>query len=283
MIWTREALFGEKYTEHELQEFISECPPVEWQHENPMWSLSEQELVDELHHQKKWRHHHGIESLKDTPDLYGAYALRVDAMLEQLDGVLQRFEVDPLSTSFLDIAAAEGYVTNHLFEHGAKDVDAVDLNEGNIRRIWMVRAVKQISGGRVGRLDLNYIDWSRSLGRTYDVALALGIVYHLENPMLFLRNLFALTERLAIIESDTPVFPENVTFRGYGAIYLHRDQVTLNSGNIRYLTEMRPDRQALAEMLISAGFSEVHAIDPPPTHRSRYVDSGEKTMLVAIK
>ena len=147
----------------------------------------------------------------------------------------------------------------------------------------MVRAVKQISGGRVGRLDLNYIDWSRSLGRTYDVALALGIVYHLENPMLFLRNLFALTERLAIIESDTPVFPENVTFRGYGAIYLHRDQVTLNSGNIRYLTEMRPDRQALAEMLISAGFSEVHAIDPPPTHRSRYVDSGEKTMLVAIK
>ena len=176
---------------------------------------------------------------------------------------MQHFEIDPLSTSFLDIAAAEGYGTNHLLEKGAKDVDAVDLNDVNIRRIWMIRAMEKISHGRVGRLDLNYVDWSRAVGRTYGVALALGIVYHLENPMLFLRNLFAVTEHIAIVESDTPVFPDNATFRGFGAVYLHRDQVTLEAGDVRYLTEMRPDRQALVEMLISAGFREVDTVEPP--------------------
>jgi hypothetical protein len=115
------------------------------------------------------------------------------------------------------------------------------------------------------------------------VTLALGIVYHVENPMLFLRNVHAATERVAVVESDTPVFPANERFRGHGVVYLHRDQVTLSPGVVRYFTEMRPDRMALVEMLIAAGFERVIAIAPAVSRRSRFFDSGEKSMLLAMR
>ncbi len=191
--------------------------------------------------------------------------------------------LDWATCSYIDIAAAEGYVTNHLYEHGARDIDAVDLNEGNLRRIWQVRHVKEINPGRVALIDLENVAWSASIGRTYDVSLALGIIYHLENPMLFLRNLLEITEIAALIESDTPVFPENQRFRGNGVLYLHRDQVTLRAGNVRHFTEMRPDRKALVEMLLSAGFERVISIPPATEAPYRMYDTGEKSVLLALR
>jgi hypothetical protein len=231
----------------------------------------------------RWRHHHDIPALKTSSDLYEAYVNRVDAMLEQLGVALAMAGLEWSTTSFIDIAAAEGYVTNHLYEQGARDIDAVDLNEGNLRRIWQVRHVKGINPGRVALVDLENVTWSATIGRTYDVSLALGIIYHLENPMLFLRNLYEITEIAAVIESDTPSFPENQRFRGNGVVYLHRDQVTLKAGDVRYFTEMRPDRQALAEMLLSAGFERVISIPPATEAPYRMYDSGEKSVLLALR
>ena len=59
-----------------------------------------------------------------------------------------------------------------------------------------------------------------------------------------------LPDALRSVESDTPVFEDNHRFRGHGNLYLHRDQVTLAEGDIRYLTEIRSDRHALVEMLL---------------------------------
>jgi hypothetical protein len=280
--WTRAEIFGEKYSERDLAEFIETCPLVAWQELNPFGDRARHEVMSDLLAEWKWRHHHGIEALRGTKGFYSAYAQRVDAMLEQLDSALQLADIDVRSASFVDIAAAEGYVTHHLFDRGASDVDAIEISALNLRRIWMIRAFKRIDSGRVGRIDLDRVDWHRALDRTYDVTLALGITYHVENPMLFLRNLRAATRRIAIVESDTPVIPGNVGFRGFGTLYLHRDQVTIESGVVRYLMEMRPDRQALAEMLLAAGFERVELIPPAVTSSSPYFDSGEKSMMVAF-
>ena len=94
------------------------------------------------------------------------------------------------------------------------------------------------------------------------MVLALGIVYHVENPMLFCRNLRAITGQMAVVESDTPVFPDNERFRGHGTVYMNRDQVTLGPNNVRHFSELRPDRVALAEMLLSAGFRSVELVTP---------------------
>jgi 2-polyprenyl-3-methyl-5-hydroxy-6-metoxy-1,4-benzoquinol methylase len=231
---------------------------------------------------RKWRHHHGVPDIRETADFYEAYSQRVDAMLEMLDEALLGQLIDPADTSFLDLGAAEGYVSSHLFGQGALDVDSLELNSVNIERMWLVRRYLNVKTGKVGRLDLDKVDWSKSLGRKYDVVLALGIIYHMENPVLFARNLYAATKKMAVVESDTPHFPDNERFRGHGNVYLHRDQVTLEPGNVRFLTEMRPDRQALAEILIAAGFSRVELVDAAKHHPSKYFSSGEKSMMIAI-
>jgi hypothetical protein len=282
--WTRHGVFGERFSSRDLDDFCLPSPPVAWAEANPFEGRDQDELRALAMEQIKWRHHHDIPELRDTEDFYAAYSRRVEAMLVMIDRALHLAGVDdPAGLSFVDIGAAEGYVTNWLLTRGVTDVDAIELNISNIERMWLVRALKGQHGGRVGRVDLERADWARALGRSYDVTLALGVIYHLENPLLFARNLFEATTSFAVVESDTPVYPDNAHFRGWGNIYLHRDQVTLEPGNIRYLTEMRPDRQALAEVLLAAGFSEVHAVLPEPDEPSPYFQNGEKSLLVAIR
>lgn len=90
-----------------------------------------------------------------------------------------------------------------------------------------------------------------------------------------------MTKKIAIVESDTPLL--NDSFRGNGAFFLNRDQVTLSRGNVRYLTEMRPNRKALIESLITVGFKEVYILEEHSKIKSRYFTSGEKTIVAAIK
>jgi hypothetical protein len=279
--WDRGSAFGDKFTAHLLEEYVGPAEPVHWERNNPYLHYAASDLEEALLAARKWRHHHGIEVLRRSGHLYIAYVGRVDAMLEMLDTAMVMAAVDPSTSSFLDLGAAEGYVVNYLFERGARDVDAVELSLGNIERMWMVRAYKRVDSGRIGRVDLQHAAWCRSLRRRYDVTLALGVIYHMENPLLFARNLYEATERVAIVESDTPSFPNNESFRGFGSLYLHRDQVTAGPDDIRYVTEMRPDRQALAEVLLEAGFSRVRLVPPSSGELSRYFAAGEKSMVVA--
>jgi hypothetical protein len=266
-----------------LAEFTAALEPLEWETDNPYRDASADQVLDTMLGQSKWRYHHGFPALRNTTDFYAPYAQRVDAMLEAIDTALSISGLDLRSSSYIDIAAAEGYVTNHLHARGAREIDAVELNEINIQRMWLVRAAKDIEPGRIGRLDLERVNWSSAIDRVYDVVLALGIVYHMENPMLFLRNLFEITGRAAVVESDTPLFPENQRFRGFGVVYLHRDQVTIGRGSVRHFTEMRPDRQALTEMLLAAGFERVIEIPPAANVRFRMFDTGEKSVLLAMR
>lgn len=278
--WSRDAAFGPSFTPRAITDIVAPVPPVAWVSENPRSGVDRAELLDEVARQHKWRHHHGLDEIRQGGELYQTYSDRVDALLALLDRALFLAGVDLSTSSVLDIGAAEGYVANHLLSAGATDVDLIELNESNIDRIWLIQALKGTSGARVGRVDLDLAHWAGALGRSYDVTLALGVIYHMENPLLFARNLYSITDGVAVIESDTPVLPDNARFRGHGALHLNRDQVTLAPGDVRYLTEMRPDRLALAELLLSAGFRHVSVVEATgPT--SRYFRTGEKTVMLA--
>ena len=294
-IWHREDHFGKKWTNRPLSDFISPPDLIRWIDRNPSEKIAltagarkrkRDQLLDWLiregSEKGKWRSHHGIMELVDPETLYEAYQLRVETMHEMLSGELQHQKVDMGKESFLDLACSEGYTANFLYEMGAGDIDVCELSDINIERLWKIRAYLNYSYGRVGKVDLDNTAWSRSFQQKYDVVLALGIIYHLENPLLFCRNLFEVTKKIAFVESDTPNFPSNERFRGYGTMYLHRDQVTLHRGNIRYIQEFRPDRLALVEMLLQSGFSSVKIIHAPEKARSHYFESENKSLVVAV-
>ncbi len=159
-------------------------------------------------------------------------------------------------------------------------MDIYELNEVNIDIINLIHAFKNIKTN-VYKIDFDYVDWAFSIKKKYDLCFCLGIVYHMENPVLFLRNLYEITNKYAVIESDTPLITES--FRGNGGYFMNRDQVTLTGGNIRQLLEMRPNRKALIDTLLFVGFKKVSVIEQDPNITSTYFISGEKSILFAEK
>ncbi len=247
---------------------------------NPFSALSREELIQRALQKGRWRYHHNIDELRNAPTLYKTYAQRVDTMLEMLDRALESENLlRRLSElTVADLGCSEGFVAMRYLERGLKEADCYELNIGQIEQLHLVQALKKIEGMNVYRLDLENVAWGPALHKAYDLVFCLGIVYHMENPMLFLRNLYSITKRICLVESDTP---QNSL--GFGCLVQQDCQVTLMKGQVRYILEQRPNRRALVDMLLNAGFSSVSVIEPPSEADSKSIWSGRKSVLIARK
>jgi hypothetical protein len=117
------------------------------------------------------------------------------------------------------------------------------------------------------------------VGLSYDLVFCLGIVYHMENPFRFLRNVAAITAPggVCIFESDTPADA------GARGLALRNSQVTLEPGQVRPVLEMRPSRRALRDMVLYAGFHCAQFIEPPADAACKYLAAKTKSVLLARK
>jgi tRNA (mo5U34)-methyltransferase len=101
-----------------------------------------------------------------------------------------------------------------------------------------------------------------ALGR-FDVVLLLGVLYHLESPLEALRRLHAVTEEVAVIETQASEFGVGDTAPAaefFPSAELGNDPTNWWSPNI----------SALHGMLGAAGFRRAHTVrGPPRRHRLR--------------
>ncbi len=284
---TRHDRLGEHFSPRPLAEFVEPSAPVEidlGQHAGK----SKDELLAAILAHGKWRHHHNVPELESRSDLYTAYVKRVDEMLDLIHMGLERnglLETLP-SATMTDLAASEGFVSSRLIDWGATKIDAFELSENGLDRfglLWAYHDYREKAKSRLFSLDLEQAAWARQLPETYDIVFSLGIIYHMESPLLFARNLFAATNDVCVIESDTPRFAKPNRFRGNGVVYINKDQMTVATGHIRKLMEFRPDREALIDIMLTAGFSSVDVLDPPEPDADSYFSRGDKTVLLCRK
>jgi 2-polyprenyl-3-methyl-5-hydroxy-6-metoxy-1,4-benzoquinol methylase len=283
----RHERLGDHYTPRPLSQFV-EAAPVRDIDLSKYAAMSKAEQLEKILIHKKWRHHHGIAELETRDDLYVAYVRRIEEMLTLIRDALSRSGLlDSLGEkSIVDLAASEGFVSTRLVDWGATSIDAFELSDGGLERFGLVwnyldYAAKAHCG--LYQLDFEQVNWAGQLDAPYDLVFALGIIYHLENPLLFARNLYEATNEVCIIESDTPIFDEPQRFRGNGVVYLNKDQVTLSVGNVRKLIEFRPDREALIDMMLTAGFRSAEVLEPPPEVQGTFFARGEKSVLLCMK
>jgi len=97
----------------------------------------------------------------------------------------------------------------------------------------------------------------RSFG-SFDLVLCLGLLYHLENPFVAVRNLFALTKQAAIVEGmclpgDQP---------GFGVL----DEGQTEDQGLRYVA-LYPTESGLIKLLYRAGYSFVYRLKVQPDHK----------------
>lgn len=99
----------------------------------------------------------------------------------------------------LDIGCNEGYYSFAASDLGAAFVKGVDLREINISR---ANQIKKYYGYENCEFDIgNISDLAFSDIGKFDVVFCFGVIYHLENPMLAIRNLRAVTGSWLIMDS----------------------------------------------------------------------------------
>jgi 2-polyprenyl-3-methyl-5-hydroxy-6-metoxy-1,4-benzoquinol methylase len=196
----------------------------------------------------------------------------IDSAIEMLGYNSKNLE----TLSAIDLGCAEGFTAMYLREKGIAQIDCFDLNEEQLERFQLIEAYKDIEGSNKFIMDLERPGWALELDKSYELVLCLGVLYHMENPMLFMRNVFEITKYACILESDTPIVSKN----DGGYLKQVEQQVTKKQGDIRYILELRPNINALIDMALAVGFSSVSVVEPPESATCPYLKRGTKSIIV---
>lgn len=184
----------------------------------------------------------------------------IRSMVNQLKPVLN------LSTA-LDAGCGVGFFANVLHESGL-EVRAFDGRKDNVAEAR--RRFPQISFEQ-GDLQSPEI---RNLGQ-FDLVLCFGLLYHLENPLLAMRNLRALTDRGLLLES--------MCFNEDRPWMLLREEPRMEDQSLTDVA-FYASEGCLVKMLYRSGFAAVYRVHPLPDHddfRETLQHTRRRTVLFA--
>ena len=173
----------------------------------------------------------------------------------------------------LDVGCHEGYYSVAMARKGAREVRGIELREESLRKARFVADALGLAN--VSYAQGNCEDLSPTTHGTYELCLFLGLLYHLENPMLALRRIAAMTTELCVVETQVVDEVEGVAEWGYrewtrpyqGILALIDESGEFFNGNAETGAApiaTCPSPKALEFMLKQAGFRRVEFIDPPP-------------------
>lgn len=160
---------------------------------------------------------------------------------------------DLTGKTVIDIGAWDGALSFECERRKALRVLATD------HFIWQLRGhggfdlAHEALHSRVERKVIRVEELSPEAVGVFDVALFLGVLYHAENPMLYLRNLASICRELAIIETHIDALdyprPAAVFYSG----------TTLNGDPTNF---WGPNPACVESMLLEVGFRRVQRFDP---------------------
>lgn len=171
-----------------------------------------------------------------------------------------------LHTAF-DIGCGVGYFSAVLRDMGLQVIAA----DGRAENIAEARRRHPGLDFRVGDAE----DPSLSALGTFDLTLCYGLLYHLENPLLAMRNLRALTSKVLLLESMS--VPEQQPF-----LFL-LDEGAVEDQSLRAVS-WYPSDGAIVKMSYRAGFPHVYRFRELPDHEDFRAAAGRtrsRTMIAA--
>lgn len=169
----------------------------------------------------------------------------------------------------LDVGCGFGYFSKYLSDYGL-EVTSVDVREENVRETLRRHpSIKAFVG------DIEDPAF-RTEGR-YDLVLCFGVLYHLENPFMAIRNMSSVCRRVLLIESMITPVKIPVTM-------LNDERPGLDQ-SLRHIACV-PSEAWLISVLCKAGFSWVYRTSRLPDHedfRRTFISRRKRTILVASK
>lgn len=191
----------------------------------------------------------------------------------------------------LDIGCHEGFYSLAMARRGVRNVVGVDARPENLKR---ARFVAQAAGihnvaYREGCVETLAAD----LGRTFELTLFLGLLYHVEDPMRCLRQVAAVTGELCMIETQVVDEVEGYAEWGsrewtrpyQGVIAVIDETGEFDAGNRETgVSPMAtcPSPKALLFMLKQAGFRRAEILRPPADAYEQHA-RGKRVVCAAWK
>jgi tRNA (mo5U34)-methyltransferase len=190
----------------------------------------------------------------------------------------------------LDIGCHQGYYSIAMARLGW-NVTGMDAREESLRSARFASEASGLPNIRYhqGRVETLY----RNEGHAYDLTLFLGVLYHVEDPMLCLRQVAAVTKEMCVIETQVVDEVEGYAEWGSrewtrpyrGILALIDESGEFKAGNRETgVTPMAtcPSPKALTFMCHQAGFTRVEILTPPPGAYEQHA-RGKRVVCAAWK
>ena len=165
---------------------------------------------------------------------------------------------DLTGKSVLDIGAWDGFFSFEAERRGASRVVAADFHSwSDSGGSWGAKAgfelAREALDSKVEDVHVDVMELSPdAVGGTFDVVLFLGVLYHLEHPLLALERVASVTRSCLILETLI-----DMTFTRRPAAAFYPSDEHLNWSNW-----WGPNAPAVVGMLKVAGFSDVRIVQP---------------------
>jgi len=190
----------------------------------------------------------------------------------------------------IDVGCHEGFYSLEMAKLGMR-VTGVDAREENLSRARFVAGAMDVPGVeyRLSRVET----LAAAENRRYDLTLFLGVLYHVEDPMLCLRQIAAVTGEMCVIETQVVDEVEGSTEWGsrdwkrpyQGILALIDETGEFDAGGRETgVTPMAtcPSPKALLFMLRQAGFRRVEQVIPPDDAYEQHA-RGKRVVYAAWK
>lgn len=172
----------------------------------------------------------------------------------------------------LDVGCHEGYYSIAAAQMGVREVLGLDIREESLQRARFVARTLGLPDVRFEQCDAEQV--SPAKFGEFELTLFLGLLYHVENPMLCLRNMASVTQECCVLETQVIDEVEGTTewgarnwTRPYQGVLALIDESADYAARIRETGSTPlatcPSPRALEVMLKHAGFRGVEFIDPP--------------------
>lgn len=199
----------------------------------------------------------------------------VDLMPEYFpEDVLERMNADRLDWRILDIGAGDGDV-GFFFESLGCRVDMLDNPSTNFNDCHGITTYASLTESK-SRLLLHDIDRAFPLDGQYDLAIALGLLYHLRNPMNLLLTLAMHAERLAVSTRIFRFLPDGTSIEKFPVAYFLRKREANNDPTNYWI--MSP--LALESLLTRCGWAIKHSIVQGPRQSNPVANDADERMFV---
>ena len=185
----------------------------------------------------------------------------------------------------LDVACNCGGFSVEAAKSGADYVLGVDIVDRYLEQAQFVRRALGLSQVEFRKLGVEDLD--EALVGTFDVSFCFGILYHLENPVLAMKRLAAVTRRVLGVDTDAvrsffirkPTWQMRVLPPGRAEA---RDATT-SLWRPQGACEFTPNAQAVARLLRYLGFNDVRQLKPVAKGLEKRYYDGTRVTFIGIR